>query len=153
MFCCKCQRDISLCICPDLEERLDHAVAEGRFVYKYCKKCGKHYERCKCTDPDWGVKNKGSGKGRRMKADEQLELWVKGESVHNDERNECCPDFSCCKPNLLAPEHERRAFLEASQKGNHKATTSMLYEFLGRAFSSPAVYVAGYKENPKKERG
>ena len=85
-----------------------------------------------------------------MKPEKQLELWVKGESVHNDERGECCPDFSCCKPWLLAPEHERKAFSEASQKGDDKTTTSMLYEFLGRAFASPKVYVAGYKENRRR---
>ena len=88
-----------------------------------------------------------------MKPEKQLELWVKGESVHNDEKGECCPDFSCCKPHLLAPEHERKVFLEASQKGDDKTTTSMLFEFLGRAFSSPKVYVAGYSENYKKEKG
>lgn len=42
-----------------------------------------------------------------MTPNEQLELWVRGKSVHNDERDECCPDFSCCSPELLAPEHER----------------------------------------------
>jgi len=86
-----------------------------------------------------------------MKPKKQLELWVKGESVHNDERGECCPDFSCCKPYLLAPKHERKAFLEADQKGDSKTTTSMLYEFLGRSFASPDVYVAGYRDNRKKK--
>lgn len=87
-----------------------------------------------------------------MKPEDQLKLWVKGESVHNDERGECCPDFSCCKPYLLAPEHERKAFLEASQKGDNKTTTSMLFEFLGRAFASSKVHVVGYRENLKKEK-
>lgn len=30
---------------------------------------------------------------------EQMRLWVSGESVHSDHRGlgeECCPDFSCC---------------------------------------------------------
>jgi len=88
-----------------------------------------------------------------MKAEKQLELWVKGESVHNDELGECCPDFSCCKPWLLAPEHERRAFLKADQSGDNKTTTSMLFEFLGRAFASKKTYVAGYSENYKDEKG
>jgi len=87
-----------------------------------------------------------------LKAEKQLELWVKGKSVHNNEQGECCPDFSCCKPHLLAPEHERKAFSEASQKGDHKVTTSMLVEFLGRAISSPEIYVAGYSENYKDEK-
>jgi len=31
-----------------------------------------------------------------MKPNEQLAKWVNGESIHNKERDECCPDFSCC---------------------------------------------------------
>ena len=61
MFCTKCQKDLSQCTGPDLEERLDKAVVAGRFVYRYCKKCGKHYERCKCEDPDWAIKDQPKG--------------------------------------------------------------------------------------------
>ncbi len=86
-----------------------------------------------------------------MKTKEQLMLWVKGKSIHNDERNECCPDFSCCQEHLLAPECERKAFAEAHRNGDEKTKMSMLFEFLGRAFSSSEVYVAGYKENYRKE--
>jgi len=32
-----------------------------------------------------------------MKKEEQLTEWVKGNSIHNKEQDECCPDFSCCK--------------------------------------------------------
>ena len=84
-----------------------------------------------------------------MKPEKQLKLWVKGELIHNDERDECCPDFSCCQPQLLAPEHERKIFLEAYQKDDEKILMSMSIEFLGRAFSSQKVYVAGYRENYK----
>jgi len=87
-----------------------------------------------------------------MNTEKQLKLWVKGKPVHNDERNECCPDFSCCQPQLLAPEHERKTFLEAYQKDNEKTLMSMSIEFLGRAFSSKKVYVAGYRENYKDEK-
>jgi hypothetical protein len=31
----------------------------------------------------------------------QAEAWVRGESKHNDIDNECCPDFSCCRPDLF----------------------------------------------------
>lgn len=58
MFCMKCQKDLSQCTCADLEERLNDAVAEGGFVYRYCKLCGKHYEKCKCKKPIWGIKDK-----------------------------------------------------------------------------------------------
>lgn len=79
-------------------------------------------------------------------------MWVEGKSIHNKERKECCPDFSCCQPHLLAPEQERKAFLEAHRKGDEGTKMSMLYEFLGRAFSSDKTYVAGYKENYKPEK-
>jgi hypothetical protein len=58
MFCGKCQSELSECTCPDLEERLNKAVDAGVFVYRYCKICNKHYERCKCKKPIWDVKNK-----------------------------------------------------------------------------------------------
>lgn len=56
MECGKCEKHLSKCTCPDLEERLDSAVAAGVFVYKYCILCEKHYERCKCAQPVWGIK-------------------------------------------------------------------------------------------------
>lgn len=87
-----------------------------------------------------------------MNCEKQLELWVKGKSIHNNERDECCPDFSCCQPHLLAPEHERKAFSEVCRKNDGKTKTSMLIEFLGRAFSSQKVYVAGYRANYKDEK-
>jgi len=62
MWCAKCQRDLSKCICPDLEERLDKAVGSGALVYKYCKLCGKHYERCKCENPEYAIKGLPAGR-------------------------------------------------------------------------------------------
>lgn len=47
-----------------------------------------------------------------MTPDEQLAEWVKGNSIHNPTRDECCPDFSCCKPALKWDEKERRVFAE-----------------------------------------
>lgn len=41
-----------------------------------------------------------------MKWQEQLDKWVEGESLHNHDApvtgSECCPDFSCCIPELQA---------------------------------------------------
>ena len=66
---------------------------------------------------------------------EQLERWVAGESVHRLDHNlfggECCPDFSCCKPELLAEETVRKAFAAAPQKER----MSYLGHFLGTAIS------------------
>ena len=57
-----------------------------------------------------------------MTADEQLKLWVEGQSVHNGatrKEGECCPDFSCCLPGLQWPEEKRKAFLAADDATRH----------------------------------
>jgi hypothetical protein len=85
-----------------------------------------------------------------MTPDEQLALWVEGESFHNgdpkDPQSECCPDFSCCKPELLQPVEVRRAFVAASDRERHK----FLMAFLQAAVAKlPAkVHVAGSDPNP-----
>ena len=66
-----------------------------------------------------------------MTCDEQLQKWLAGESIHNKERDECCPDFSCCKPELLATLEERQLFTSRPD-----ARDSMLMMFLGKAISS-----------------
>lgn len=38
-----------------------------------------------------------------MTAEDQVDLWVQGQSVHNPDRDECCPDFSCCRAHLAWP--------------------------------------------------
>lgn len=32
----------------------------------------------------------------------QLKRWVKGESIHNDQYDQCVPDFSCCDGKLAS---------------------------------------------------
>lgn len=34
-------------------------------------------------------------------------FWLLGFSIHNHIDNECCPDFSCCFPELQKPLHKR----------------------------------------------
>jgi hypothetical protein len=38
----------------------------------------------------------------------QLLLWVNGISRHNNITNECCPDFSCCSPELFEEDEAKR---------------------------------------------
>jgi len=60
---------------------------------------------------------------------EQLEKWVKGESIHNIKRNECCPDFSCCgEP--LADEETRKCFRDAYINNDTDTLNLMLSNFL-----------------------
>jgi hypothetical protein len=49
--------------------------------------------------------------------DEQLRRWAAGDPVCPSTTGECCPDFSCCRPNLLWPEEKRRSFVQADQRG------------------------------------
>jgi hypothetical protein len=49
-------------------------------------------------------------------AQKQLALWVAGNPQHNTFADECCPDFSCCQPELLWPEEKRKAFAEANEE-------------------------------------
>ena len=80
--------------------------------------------------------------GRIMPPDEQLRRWVKGDSVHNGatkSNGECCPDFSCCQPNALAPKIAREKFAAA----NESDRIWMAVHFLGCAVADENVYIAG----------
>lgn len=99
-----------------------------------------------------------------MTPDEQLAEWVKGNSIHNNNRwysvvdddgkvverrkmegGECCPDFSCCMPSLQWTEDARRVFADADEK----TRMSMLFNGLGMLINtqqtsdSGGVYLAG----------
>jgi len=63
----------------------------------------------------------------------QLALWVEGQSVHDDEHEQCCPDFSCCKPHLQAPKDERWAFLVAHMTEDYETCDRLTIGFLERA--------------------
>jgi len=59
MFCCKCQNDLSDCICEDLKERLASLNNSPYFIYRKCRKCNLHYSKCKCGEPDWTTSHEG----------------------------------------------------------------------------------------------
>ena len=72
---------------------------------------------------------------------EQLDAWVAGNSIHKQDTNECCPDFSCCQPELGIPIEQRILFRDHPEH-QHK----MLMVFLGALISSMTdkeVYLAG----------
>lgn len=71
---------------------------------------------------------------------DQIENWVKGKSIHNIEKEECTPDFSCCTPALLAPLEVRVKFQKEFKNGNQAEIDKMLVMFLGRMLKD-----AGYK--------
>jgi hypothetical protein len=71
---------------------------------------------------------------------EQLAKWVLGESVCPNARHECCPDFSCCKPELKWPEEKRRRFAAAGQGEREKMMMGALGSAMAQA-SAKKVYV------------
>lgn len=89
---------------------------------------------------------------RTITPTEQLHEWVKGNSVHNGkpDSGECCPDFSCCQPELLAPEAVRIAFRDANDEARLEMLGLFLSAGIGKALEGkdnpPTVYVAGDAE-------
>lgn len=87
--------------------------------------------------------------------DHQLSEWVAGRPWHNPfnhdntrhdgdtRQGECCPDFSCCVPEMLATEAARKAFAKAGID----TRMEMLGMFLGGAVQAETnndkIYIAG----------
>jgi len=59
-------------------------------------------------------------------------LWVQGFSYHDDQTHMCTPDYSCCRPALLAPREERELFVCALVMGDAETVERMTTMFLGR---------------------
>lgn len=74
--------------------------------------------------------------------DKQLQAWVYGNPVHNKERDECTPDFSCCHPELLADLETRLKFEKAHYHRDHETTNEMLMEFLAKMLEAQNLGVA-----------
>ena len=84
-----------------------------------------------------------------MTSDEQLERWVAGDPQHNHDLpdgGECCPDFSCCRPELLAPVEVRETFAKATEEQRD----GMLMMFLGGLIAGhEGIYIV---EDPTNEQ-
>ena len=82
-----------------------------------------------------------------MTSEEQLDLWIKGKSVHNFDRckpdGECCPDFSCCDKKVNTPIELRKKF----KRSNDEVRFEMLGLFLSGAikkeFLNKKIYISG----------
>lgn len=62
----------------------------------------------------------------------QLNLWLAGQSLHLEMPDLCCPDYSCCQPELLAPLEERELYVEARNRRDIPTLTRLDCMFLGR---------------------
>lgn len=56
MHCGICGTDVGQCTCPDIDERLKSLTL---VLMKWCLECDKHYARCKCAEPVFGVRTDG----------------------------------------------------------------------------------------------
>ena len=82
---------------------------------------------------------------------EQLEAWQRGVAIHQvSNGGQCCPDFSCCRPELLAPQDVRDVFVEAYKQGHEDVTTRFLMTFLGNAFAESNIYIAGQEASRRE---
>jgi hypothetical protein len=93
------------------------------------------------------------GKTYKERNQYQLDEWVKENSIHNDVDDECCPDFSCCKPELLQPLEIRKTFKAVSDSGDEQTKMSMLMGFLGGLVSTESknIYVTDGHTNQVKD--
>lgn len=85
--------------------------------------------------------------GYRKRYKKQLAFWVEGTSIHMP-NGICCPDFSCCMPELKAPKEERELFQQLYLAKKYNEYEKMLMMFLGRALpliTDKKVYIAGGK--------
>lgn len=73
----------------------------------------------------------------------QLQEWVRGNPIHNEQDNECCPDFSCCIPELLQVEDERKRFAIAVANADESIQIGMLATYLGYALSYKGIECVG----------
>jgi hypothetical protein len=64
----------------------------------------------------------------KERCDNQLKEWAKGNAIHNNVDNECCPDFSCCCPELLSTKEDRYKFVSYGRKKREP----MLWEMLSK---------------------
>ena len=65
--------------------------------------------------------------------EEQLRRWATGDAVCPNTRHECCPDFSCCKPESGWPLEKRAKFMAASQGEREKMMMGALASLIDGA--------------------
>lgn len=53
-----------------------------------------------------------------LRAEAQSLAWAQGSPYHNVIDDECCPDFSCCHPDLFEKDESKRWQYHHKQYGN-----------------------------------
>jgi hypothetical protein len=70
-----------------------------------------------------------------MTHEEQLFQWLCGNSMHDIENDRCCPDFSCCHPELKEEIKVRKLYYTSFLEDDYDLQDSLLIIFLGKAMS------------------
>lgn len=91
------------------------------------------------TEVSEEVKKEFQGMTDKESMEHQLLEWVKGRSLHNPVRNECCPDFSCCCPDGLMDEDVRIKFSNAVKMHDDKTKMAILGMALAGITSSAGL--------------
>lgn len=86
-------------------------------------------------------KIKGNTYAQRVK--HQTDEWVNGNPIHNTVDNECCPDFSCCKPEFLQSKDVRKSFAKANKETQHTMLMGFLGSAISKAFPEKNIYITG----------
>ena len=104
--------------------------------------CPRHPSEFSPYFPDFRCRRNGSPEGAPS-PDEQLRRWAEGDPTCPNSNHECCPDFSCCRPNLLWPADRRAKFVTAGQSERKKM---MITGFTGPTFATEALGTASFEE-------
>ena len=83
------------------------------------------------------------GKTYQERVSHQVEEWAKGNSIHNNVDNECCPDFSCCNPNSKQPEEIRETFLAVYRKSEKEDMESENTPWMDKRMSMLGSFLNG----------
>ena len=103
-----------------------------------CKGCPDCDKTIKFVEPELT----DSQKEYKARSEAQLVEWVKGNSVHNEVDNECCPDFSCCHPDLLADVELRKLFQASDREGRDRLCFTFLSSMIGKTMPTEKVFIA-----------
>ena len=73
----------------------------------------------------------------------QVNEWVAGRPWHNTVRDECCPDFSCCRPDLIWPDEMRKEFAASDDQTQQEMCMCGLGLALTELSPEKSVHIAG----------
>lgn len=102
-----------------------------------CKGCPDCDKTIKFIEPELTEEQKE----RNIRAEAQLTEWVKGNSIHNEVDDECCPDFSCCQPELLVDVEFRKLFKASDREGRDRLCFTFLSSMLAKAIPDKKVFI------------